>query len=115
MTERRHGPRILTEHRDQIVGTLRRPPSARGLTDAWARTTEAGRTAGSLASQAFTAARQVERARARAVVPRHEEEALDLLMEDLGRGRTAGPPGAYGHPARKWAFSFSVSTRRKWS
>ncbi|GGW46157.1 TIGR02680 family protein [Streptomyces caelestis] len=75
LTERRHGLRNLTEHRDRIGDTLRRPPSARGLTDAWARTTEAERTAESLASQASAAAREAEQARARAVAARRETEA----------------------------------------
>ncbi|NEC88655.1 TIGR02680 family protein [Streptomyces sp. SID12501] len=75
LTERRQGLRILTEHRDRIADTLRRPPSARGLTDAWARTTEAERTAESLASQASAAAREAEQARARAVSARRETEA----------------------------------------
>ncbi|MEU0342864.1 TIGR02680 family protein [Streptomyces bobili] len=75
LTERRHGLRILTEHRDRVGDTLRRPPSARGLTDAWARTTEAERTAESLASRASAAAREAEQARARAVAARRETEA----------------------------------------
>ncbi|MER5211847.1 TIGR02680 family protein [Streptomyces sp. NPDC002838] len=75
LAERRHSLRILTEHRDQIGDTLRRPPPARGLTDAWARTAEAERAAESLASQASTAAREAERARARAVAARRETEA----------------------------------------
>ncbi|WP_328433564.1 TIGR02680 family protein [Streptomyces sp. NBC_00425] len=75
LAERRHGLRILTEHRDRVGDTLRRPPSARGLTDAWARTTEAERTADSLASQASAAAREAEQARARAVAARRETEA----------------------------------------
>ncbi|WP_330286240.1 TIGR02680 family protein [Streptomyces sp. NBC_00576] len=75
LTERRHGLHILTEHRDRIGDTLRRPPPARGLTDAWARTVEAERTAESLASQASAAAREAEQARARAVAARRETEA----------------------------------------
>ncbi|QCD59655.1 TIGR02680 family protein [Streptomyces hawaiiensis] len=75
LAERRHGLRHLTEHRDRIGDTLRRPPPARGLTDAWARTTEAERTAESLASQASAAAREAEQARARAVAARRETEA----------------------------------------
>ncbi|WP_234443167.1 TIGR02680 family protein [Streptomyces cellulosae] len=75
LTQLRDRLRILTEHRDRIGDTLRRPPSARGLTDAWARTTEADRTAESLASQASTAARAAEQARARAVAARRETEA----------------------------------------
>ncbi|MFI7498534.1 TIGR02680 family protein [Streptomyces sp. NPDC049687] len=75
LTQRRHALRILTEHRDRIGDTLRRPPSARGLTDAWARAAEAERTAESLASQASAAAREAEQARARAVAARRETEA----------------------------------------
>ena len=67
--------RTLTEHRDQVGGTLRRPPSARGLTDAWARTAEAERAAESLASQASALAREAQRARAHAVTVRRETEA----------------------------------------
>ncbi|MFF7970258.1 TIGR02680 family protein [Streptomyces sp. NPDC007905] len=75
LAERRHSLRVLTEHRDRIGDTLRRPPPARGLTDAWARTAEAERTAESLASQASTAAREAQQARARAVAARRETEA----------------------------------------
>lgn len=75
LEERRHALRILTDHRDQVDRTLRRPPSARGLTDAWARTAEAERAAESLAAQASTAAREAHRARARAVAARRETEA----------------------------------------
>ncbi|MFF0061176.1 TIGR02680 family protein [Streptomyces sp. NPDC005279] len=75
LVERRHGLRTLTERRDRVEDTLRRPPPARGLTDAWARTAEAERAAESLASQASTAAREAEQARARAVVARRETEA----------------------------------------
>ncbi|WP_432026198.1 TIGR02680 family protein [Streptomyces sp. 1222.5] len=75
LLERRRGLRMLTEHRDLVTDTLRRPPPARGLTDAWARTAEAERAAETLASQANTAAREAEQARARAVVARREAEA----------------------------------------
>ncbi|MFI1418745.1 TIGR02680 family protein [Streptomyces sp. NPDC020731] len=75
LEEHRHRLRVLTDHRDQAVDTLRRPPSARGLTEAWARTTEAERAAESLASQASTATREAQRARARAVTARRETEA----------------------------------------
>ncbi|KAB1139908.1 TIGR02680 family protein [Streptomyces luteolifulvus] len=75
LAEQRYGLRILTEHRDQVGDTLRRPPSARRLTDAWARTSEAERAADSLARQAATAARESEQARARAVAARRETEA----------------------------------------
>ncbi|WP_405535437.1 TIGR02680 family protein [Streptomyces sp. NBC_00075] len=73
--ERERHLRMLTEHRDQVADTLRRPPPARRLTDAWARTAEADRVAESLAGQAATAAREAERARARAVAARREAEA----------------------------------------
>ncbi|MFF6813268.1 TIGR02680 family protein [Streptomyces sp. NPDC012403] len=75
LEERRHALRILTDHRDQVDHTLRRPPSARGLTDAWARTAEADRAVESLASQASAAAREAHQARARAVAARRETEA----------------------------------------
>ncbi|MET9523262.1 TIGR02680 family protein [Streptomyces coeruleorubidus] len=75
LTERRYGLRNLTEHRDRVGDILRRPPSARGLTDAWARTAEAERIAESLSSQASAAAREAEQARARAVSARRETEA----------------------------------------
>ncbi|WP_030868188.1 TIGR02680 family protein [Streptomyces sp. NRRL S-37] len=75
LEERRHALRILTDHRDQVDRTLRRPPSARGLTDAWARTAEAERAVESLAAQASAAAREAHQARARAVAARREAEA----------------------------------------
>ncbi|MGW0824627.1 TIGR02680 family protein [Streptomyces sp. NPDC002845] len=75
LAERQQSLRILTEHRDQVADTLRRPPTARRLTDAWARTAEAERTAESLAGQAATAAREAEQARAHAVAARREAEA----------------------------------------
>ncbi|WP_240980664.1 TIGR02680 family protein [Streptomyces sp. Z423-1] len=75
LAECEQGLRILTEHRDRAADTLRRPPSARRLTDAWARTAEAERTAESLARQAATATREAEQARARASGARREAEA----------------------------------------
>ncbi|MEH0416899.1 TIGR02680 family protein [Streptomyces sp. B21-083] len=75
LTERGHSLRILTEQRDQVADTLRRPPPARALTDAWARTVEAARAAESFASQVSKAAREAEQARARAVAARRETEA----------------------------------------
>ncbi|AXL92314.1 TIGR02680 family protein [Streptomyces sp. CB09001] len=75
LEQRRHRLRVLTEHRDQVGGTLRRPPSARGLTDAWARTAEAERAAESLAAQASAATREAQQARTRAVTVRRETEA----------------------------------------
>ncbi|UUU21578.1 TIGR02680 family protein [Streptomyces sp. DSM 40750] len=70
-----HGLRVLTDHRDQVADALRRPPTARGLTDAWARTAEAERAAESLAGQAAAAARDAEEARVHAVAVRRETEA----------------------------------------
>ncbi|WP_149826419.1 TIGR02680 family protein [Streptomyces tailanensis] len=70
-----HSLRVLTEHRDQVTDALRRPPTARGLTDAWARTAEAERAAESLVGQAGAAARDAEQARTRAVAARRETEA----------------------------------------
>ncbi|MFM9613237.1 TIGR02680 family protein [Streptomyces niveiscabiei] len=94
--------RELREHRDQVDDVVRRPPSARGLTAAWARTEEAERAAESLAGQVSAAARKAEEARAREVVVRREAEAtasahglpaeltaLDtvrLALDRLGRG-----------------------------
>lgn len=75
LTTIRERLRRLTEHRDQTGDLLRRHPPARGLTDAWVRTTEAAGIAESLAAQASKAAREAERARADAVVARREAEA----------------------------------------
>ncbi|MEU1516889.1 TIGR02680 family protein [Streptomyces sp. NPDC005811] len=72
---REHSLRVLTQHRDQAADVLRRPPPARGLTDAWARTAEAERAAEALAGQAASAAREAEEARTRAVAARRETEA----------------------------------------
>ncbi|WP_416978797.1 TIGR02680 family protein [Streptomyces sp. T028] len=72
---REHSLRVLTQHREQSADALRRPPPARGLTDAWARTAEAERAAESLAGQAASAAREAEEARTRAVAARRETEA----------------------------------------
>ncbi|WP_328870954.1 TIGR02680 family protein [Streptomyces sp. NBC_00287] len=75
LMQQEHDLRILTEHRVQVADTLSRPPTARPLTDAWARTTEAERTAQVLAGKASTAVREAEQARARAVAARREAEA----------------------------------------
>ncbi|MGI3202748.1 hypothetical protein ACRJ4W_39095 [Streptomyces sp. GLT-R25] len=75
LTDQEKGLRILTEHRAQTVDTLSHPPTARPLTDAWARTTEAERAAQVLAGKASAAAREAEQARARAVAARREAEA----------------------------------------
>ncbi|WP_405545609.1 TIGR02680 family protein [Streptomyces phaeochromogenes] len=75
LTEQERGLRILTEHRAQAADTLSHPPTARPLTDAWARTTEAERAAQVLAGKASAAAREAEQARARAVAARREAEA----------------------------------------
>lgn len=88
LEEHRHRLRTLTEHRDQVGDTLRRPPSARGLTDAWARSTEAERAAESLASLASTAAREAHQARARAATARRETEAT-ASAQDLPADPTA--------------------------
>lgn len=74
-TRSEHGLRVLTLHRDQVADALRRPPAARGLTDAWARTAEAERAAESLVGQSVAAAREAEQARTRAVAARREAEA----------------------------------------
>ncbi|MFC3575618.1 TIGR02680 family protein [Streptomyces yaanensis] len=136
LAERRHGLRILTEHRDQVADTLRRPPTARRLTDAWARTTEAERTAESLAGQAATAAREAEQARARAVAARRETEAtasahglpadpaaLDtvrLALDRLGQGTErlrrrvrAVMSTADGHRAGRTDYERAESARRE--
>ncbi|WP_326583223.1 TIGR02680 family protein [Streptomyces sp. NBC_00481] len=75
LTQAEHSHRALTGHRDQVADALRRPPPARGLTDAWARTAETERAAETLAGQAAAAAREAEQARARAVAARRETEA----------------------------------------
>ncbi|WP_033281911.1 TIGR02680 family protein [Streptomyces sp. NRRL F-525] len=75
LAEQQHSLRILTGHRDTVADTLHRPPSARRLTDAWARTAEAEHTAETLAGQAAGAAREAEQVRARAVAARRETEA----------------------------------------
>lgn len=74
LEEHRRNLAILTEGRDQVAATLRRPPAARRFTDAWARVTEAERAAASLVSQAATAAREAEHARGRAVTARRKAE-----------------------------------------
>ncbi|MFF4836243.1 TIGR02680 family protein [Streptomyces sp. NPDC001315] len=75
LTEQESGLRILTEHRRQVADTLSHPPTARRLTDAWARAAEAERTAQVLAGKASAAAREAEQARARAVAARRDTEA----------------------------------------
>ncbi|MPY46625.1 TIGR02680 family protein, partial [Streptomyces phyllanthi] len=75
LAEQQSGLRILTEHRTQVADTLSRPPAARRLTDAWARTAEAERTAQVLDGRASAAAREAEQARALAVAARRESEA----------------------------------------
>ncbi|MET9384344.1 TIGR02680 family protein [Streptomyces sp. NPDC002928] len=75
LTEQESGLRILTEHRRQVADTLSHPPTARRLTDAWARAAEAERTAQVLAGKASGAAREAEQARARAVAARRDTEA----------------------------------------
>ncbi|MFF7284572.1 TIGR02680 family protein [Streptomyces griseorubiginosus] len=136
LTERRRGLRILTEHRDLVTDTLRRPPPARGLTDAWARTTEAERAAETLASQANTAAREAEQARARAVIARREAEAtasahdlptdpaalqtVRLALDRLGQGaqrlrRRVGAvlSAADGHRVGRADYERAESARRE--
>ncbi|MEU8985071.1 TIGR02680 family protein [Streptomyces sp. NPDC048558] len=84
-TEQERGLRILTERRAQVADTLSHPPTARSLTDAWARATEAERTAQVLSGKASAAAREAEQTRARAVAARREAEATasanDLPVE----------------------------------
>jgi len=134
--ERRHSLRILTEHRDQVADTLRRPPVARRLTDAWARTAEAERTAESLAGQAATAAREAEQARGRAVAARRETEAtasahglpadpaaldtvrlaLDRLVQGTERLRRRGNAvmsTADGHRGGRTDYERAESARRE--
>ncbi|MGW3144796.1 TIGR02680 family protein [Streptomyces sp. NPDC001177] len=136
LAERRRGLRILTEHRDQVGDTLRRPPPARGLTDAWARTAEAERVAESLASQASTAAREAEQARARAVAARRETEAtasaqdlpadpvaletVRLALDRLGQGTQrlrqrvrAVQSAADGHRGGRADYARAESARRE--
>ncbi|WP_030563968.1 TIGR02680 family protein [Streptomyces aureocirculatus] len=78
----------LTECRDFLTGTLRRPPRARELTDAWARTREAERTAQALTGKVAKAARAAEEARARAVGERRKAEAT-ATAHDLPADETA--------------------------
>ncbi|MGV9451058.1 TIGR02680 family protein [Streptomyces sp. NPDC003635] len=75
LTQRTHDLRVLTEHREQVADVLSHPPAARPLTDAWARTAEAERTAQVLVGKASAAAREAEQARGRAVAARREAEA----------------------------------------
>nr|WP_222108892.1 TIGR02680 family protein [Streptomyces cupreus] len=75
VTQQEQEMRILTERRAHVADALSHPPPGRPLTDAWARTTEAERTAQMLAGKASTAAREAEQARARAVAARREAEA----------------------------------------
>ncbi|MEU5996225.1 TIGR02680 family protein [Streptomyces sp. NPDC047197] len=65
----------LDERLEKIAETLRRPPSARQLTDALARASEAERVARALTGKAAAAAREAEQARAQAVAARREGEA----------------------------------------
>ncbi|MGW7041780.1 TIGR02680 family protein [Streptomyces avermitilis] len=135
LAERQHSLRMLTQHRDQVGDLLRRPPSARGLTDAWARTAEAERTAESLAGQAATAAREAEQARAGAVVARREAEAtasaqdlpadpaaletVRLALDRLGQGAQrlrrrvrAVLSAADGHRGSRTDYARAESARR---
>ncbi|GGS95023.1 TIGR02680 family protein [Streptomyces chromofuscus] len=134
--EQERALRILTEHRTQVTETLSRPPAARGLTDAWARTAEAERTAQVLAGQASTAAREAEQARARAVAARRETEAnasahdlpvdraaldsvrlaLDRLgtgAERLRRGLRAVGPVLDGHRRAREGYERALTSRRE--
>lgn len=134
LAEHERSLRILTEHRDQVADTLRRPPPARRLTDAWARTSEAARAAESLAGQATAAVREAEQARARAVAARRETEAtasahglpaeptaLDsvrLALDRLGQGAAglrrrvrAVLSTADGHHAGRTDYAHAASAR----
>ncbi|MFE6337318.1 TIGR02680 family protein [Streptomyces sp. NPDC057806] len=90
LTQHENDLRILTEHRTQVADALRHPPTARLLTDAWARTTEAERTADVLAGKASAAAREAEQVRAFAVAARREAEATasanDLPVDPAALG-----------------------------
>ncbi|MFJ9242913.1 TIGR02680 family protein [Streptomyces sp. NPDC101776] len=135
LTEREHSLRILTEHRDRVADTLRRPPPARRLTDAWARTAEAEHTAEILAGQAATATHEAEQARARAVTARRATEAtasahdlpadpaaLDtvrLALDRLGQGVAglrrrvrAVRSTADGHRAGRTDYERAAAARR---
>ncbi|WP_416753704.1 TIGR02680 family protein [Streptomyces sp. FW42] len=136
LEERRQALRALTENRDRVGDTLRRPPSARALTDAWARTTEAESTVESLTAQASTAAREAQRARTRAVAARRETEAtanaqdlpadpaaletVRLALDRLGRGTQhlrrrlrAVLATAEGHGAGRTDHERAVAARRE--
>ncbi|MEV5526826.1 TIGR02680 family protein [Streptomyces prunicolor] len=135
LTQQEHSLRVLTEHRDRVADTLRRPPPARRLTDAWARTAEAEHTAETLAGQAAAATREAEQARARAVTARRETEAtasahglpadaaaLDtvrLALDRLGQGIAglrrrvrAVVSTADGHRAGRTDYERAASARR---
>ncbi|HEY8981433.1 MAG TPA: TIGR02680 family protein [Streptomyces sp.] len=73
----RHGQalRELDELRGQVDELVRRPPSARALTDAWARTEEAESAVETLTGQVAAAVRKADEARTRAVAARREAEA----------------------------------------
>ncbi|MDX3643621.1 TIGR02680 family protein [Streptomyces sp. MB09-02B] len=134
-TRSEHGLRVLTDHRDQVADALRRPPAARGLTDAWARTAEAERAADSLHGQAAAATREAEQARTRAVAARRETEAtasahglpadptaLDtvrLALRGLGQGTEqlrrrirAVAKTADGHGAGRTEYERASAARR---
>ncbi|WP_231155918.1 TIGR02680 family protein [Streptomyces sp. CNZ748] len=136
LEERRQALRALTENRDRVGDTLRRPPSARALTDAWARTTEAESAVESLTAQASTAAREAQRARTRAVAARRETEAtanaqdlpadpaaletVRLALDRLGRGTQhlrrrlrAVLATAEGHGAGRADHERAVAARRE--
>lgn len=136
LEKHRHRLRVLTDHRDQAGDTLRRPPSARALTEAWARTAEAERAAESLASQASTATREAQQARARAVTARREAEAaasaqdlpadpaalrtVRLALDRLGQGAQqlrrrirAVLSTAEGHRAGRTDHERAVSAHRE--
>ncbi|MDH6577298.1 TIGR02680 family protein [Kitasatospora sp. MAP5-34] len=94
--------KTLTDHRDTLTAALRRAPKIHGLTDAWARLTEAERAGTALARATATAARAASEARTRSAQARRQAEslatahalpvdppALDLVREalrDLGSG-----------------------------
>ncbi|MFE0457853.1 TIGR02680 family protein [Kitasatospora sp. NPDC058965] len=67
--------RELTEHQSNLDELLRRAPSSRGLSGAWARLTEAERLAADLGQAAGAAAHAAQQARARGVEARRRAEA----------------------------------------
>ncbi|MFC4468425.1 TIGR02680 family protein [Streptomyces xiangluensis] len=136
LTEQESNLRILAEHRTKVADTLSHPPTARRLTDAWARAAEAERTEQVAAGKASAAAREAEQARAHAVAARRETEAaasandlpvdptaLDsvrLALDRLGTGTErlrrrlrAVASSADGHRQGREGYERALASRRE--